>query len=310
MQNYDVKKLKYFYNRAFEKGAYPDWLIEFGKNVLNSCDTSAILFTAGNADFDICSYLQLNHNYRTDITIIPIGYINRPWYIKFLKVGLKNAVKKITLSLNDNQIYDIHPYKWKTTNVQIPMSSELKEKYELDDNYQMEWHLEPDLTNSKINDNIVSKRTYLSPQKAILLQIIEDNYKQRPIYFSNSSNKSFLGGLDKFFRNCGIVSELTPLKTEKTKYEYDYEKIIELVQNKSFIDYNIIKIKDIPRISRSISFDYYSSFYNLSEYYYKLGKKEKYNELIEIFRNSMMVDYNSDYEKLFLNELEKKAANN
>ena len=178
----------------------------------------------------------------------------------------------------------------------------------------MNWTIEPDLFSnriqSKLESEIANERTYLSPQKAILLQIVEDNYRYRPIYFSNNSNKFFFGGLDKYFKNCGIVSELTPLKTEQTKYEYDYEKVIQLLQNKSFIDYNTIIINDIPRISRSISSHYYSSFYNLSEYYYKLGKQEKYNELIEIFKNNMMVDFNPDYEKLFLNELEKKAANN
>jgi len=314
MHNHDLEKLKYFYNRAFEKGAYPDWLLEFGKNLLNSCDTNAILFTAGNADFDICSYLQLHHNYRSDITIIPLGYIDRPWYVKFLKQGLEGGVKKITLNLSDNQICDIHPFKWKKTDIQIPITSKIREKYNLDENYQMNWTVEPDLFSNRIHSKFESEkgneRTYLSPQKAILLQIVEDNYQNRPIYFSNGSNKFFFGGLDDYFRNCGLVSELTPLKTEQTKYEYDYEKIIELVQNKSFKDYNTIKTKDIPRISRSISSNYYSSFYNLSEYYYKLGKKEKYNDLIEIFRNSIMVDFNPDYEKLFFNELEKKAANN
>lgn len=313
IQNYDLEKLKYFYNRAFEKGAYPDWLLEFGKNLLNSCDTNAILFTAGNTDFDICSYLQLHHNYRTDITIIPIGYIDRPWYIKFLKQGLKGAVKKITLNLSDTQIYDIHPFKWKKTNIQIHLASRIRVKYDLDENYQMKWTIEPDLfsnrIHSKLESEIGNERTYLSPQKAILLQIVEDNYRYRPMYFSNSSNKDFLGGLDKYFRNCGLVSELTPLKTEQTKYEYDYEKIIELLQNESLKKFHTIKKNDIPRISKSVSFDYYSSFYNLSEYYFKLSKKERYNELIQIFKNNIMVDFNPDYEKLFFNELEKKAAN-
>ena len=68
MQNSDVEKLKYFYKLAYDKGAYPDWLIEFGKNMLNTCGKDAILFTGGNADFDVCSYLQLHQALRTDIT--------------------------------------------------------------------------------------------------------------------------------------------------------------------------------------------------------------------------------------------------
>ena len=95
MQNYDADKLNYFYQRAYDKGAYPNWLIEFGKNLLSSCDLNAILFAGGNADFDICSYLQLCENFRTDITVIPIGNIDRPWYVRFLKMVLKMVLEKL-----------------------------------------------------------------------------------------------------------------------------------------------------------------------------------------------------------------------
>ena len=99
MQNYDLEKLRYFYERAFDKGAYPSWLIELGKNLLNSCPQNSILFAGGNADFDICSYLQLQQEFRKDITVIPIGNIDRPWYVEFLKNGLKGGVKPVVLSL-------------------------------------------------------------------------------------------------------------------------------------------------------------------------------------------------------------------
>jgi len=84
MQNYDANKLEYFYKLAYDKGAYPKWLIEFGKNFLSQCDEDAILFTGGNMDFDICSYLQLCENFRTDVSVIPIGNIDCPWYVQFL----------------------------------------------------------------------------------------------------------------------------------------------------------------------------------------------------------------------------------
>jgi len=94
MRNYDVEKLRYFYQKAYEKGAFPPWRIEHGKNFMNTCDTNAILFTGGDADFNICMYLQLHQNYRTDLTVIPLGFLGRPWYIKFLKTGLGNVIKK------------------------------------------------------------------------------------------------------------------------------------------------------------------------------------------------------------------------
>lgn len=307
MQNYDVDKLKYFYQLAFEKGAYPEWLLEYGKNMLKSCDKDAILFTGGNADLDVCTYLQLHRNFRTDITLIPIGYIDRPWYVKFLKNGLKDVVKKINLNLTDNQIYDMHPFKWKTTDISITVSVGTLKKYELDENHQMQWTIEPDLTSNRIHSKIEAEkaknRTYLSPQKAILLQIVEDNFQDRPIYFSNSTNKYFYGGLDTYFMNCGLVSELTPLKTELTNFENDYKKIAKLLQNENLKDFSTLTKNNIPRISRSVSFSYYNSIYILTEYYNKLENQEKYEELLKVFKHNMMINHNPDYEQLFFGKL-------
>ena len=165
--------------------------------MLNACDSNAILFAGGNVDFDIGLYLQLLQNYRTDITLVPIGNIDRPWYVKFIKQGLEGSVRGINLSLSDDQIYDMHPYKWRSTEIKIPVSPLTLKKYECDDSYEMIWTVEADLTSnrqhSKMEDEELKNRTYLSPQRAILLQIVEDNFNERPIYFSKLSNQEFFG---------------------------------------------------------------------------------------------------------------------
>ncbi|MCK4530308.1 MAG: tetratricopeptide repeat protein [Candidatus Marinimicrobia bacterium] len=308
MQNDDLKQLKYFYKLAYKKGAYPDWLLEFGRNMLIPCDKNAILFTAGNADFDVCSYLQLHEKFRTDITIIPIANINRPWYVNFLKKGLKNGIRKISINLTEEQIMDIHPFKWDTTTVAIPVSEKLKKKYELDENYKMQWKIEPDLfsmrKHSKIAGEEVKKRTYLSPQRAMLLQIVEDNFSNRPIYFSNMASHLFYGGLDSFFRNCGLVSELLPVQTEKTEYENNYHKIQQLLQSENFKDYSTIKENDIPRISRII-YNYYYTFLELAEYYKNNNKTEKLEELISLFKQHLTIGFSPNHEKIFEMKLER-----
>ncbi len=308
MQNNDIEKLKYFYKLAYDKGAYPDWLIEFGKNILNSCDVNAILFTGGNADFDICSYLQLQQNFRTDITVIPIGNIDRPWYVKFLKQGLEDGVKKINLNLTDNQIYDIHPFKWDTTKIKIPVSTLKLNEYNLEDSYEMLWTVEPDLTSnrkhSKIKGEKVKNRTYLSPQRAILLQIVEDNFQSRPIYFSNMSNPVFFGGLDNYFKNCGLVSELTPIKTEQTEFENDYEKIEKLLSKENFNQFYTIKKTDIPRIS-GIVFTYHRTVLTLADYYNSNEQKENLIKLKEFYLKYLGIGFNEKYEKFYQTEIEK-----
>jgi len=306
MQNNDAEKLKYFYKLANDKGAYPAWLKEFGRNFLNSCNSNAILFTGGNADFDVCLYLQLHENVRTDITLVPIGNIDRPWYVKFLKNGLEGAIKKVELSLTDHQIMDIHPFKWDTTNVSIIVSSEDKKQFDLSDSYLFQWQVKPDLfserMHSKIESEKAKKRAYLSPQRAILLQIVEDNFSKRPIYFSNFCSPTFYGGLNAYFQNCGLVSRLTPILTKDIDYAFDYIKMEEVLQERNLINFKTVIKNDMPRISGIIVSGYYNTLQDLSERYDKTNDLKGKNSLKLLFEKHLKIGYDTEFE----NEIQKR----
>ncbi len=308
MQNYDANKLEYFYRLAYKKGAYPKWLIEFGRNLLSQCDTDAILFTGGNMDFDICSYLQLCENFRTDVTIIPIGNIDRPWYVRFLKKGMRN-VRKINLNLTDQQIMDIHPFKWRETDVFIDISGADKIKYDLNENYKMKWTVYPDLTSERMHSKIESeqaqKRKFLSPQRAMLLQIVEDNFTERPVFFSNFATPTYYGGLDEYFQNCGLVSRLTPLKTKGTEFASDVSKLEKLITTESLENYKTIKDNDLPRISGIAIYGYFSSIVRLVGIYRESNKSLELEQLIKLFENHLHIDFDPDYEQRVMTELRK-----
>jgi tetratricopeptide (TPR) repeat protein len=307
MQNCEPEKMKYFFELAYNVGAYPDWLIEFGKNFLSSCENDAILFTGGNADFDVCSYLQLCENYRTDITLIPIGNIDRPWYVSFLKKGLKGCVPNININLSEQQIMDIHPFKWKETDILINVSQRDKKKFNLFDDYKLVWKVRPDLQSermhSKIDSETAQKRVYLSPQRAMLLQIVEDNFSERPIYFSNFANNSFYGGLDEFFQNCGLVSKLTPIKTSNSNFEFDKSQLEKLLTSQSLKHYEDIKKNDIPRISGVIMYGYNRLFLNLANIYSKAEDEQKIEELAKLYEKNMKINFNFDLEERLMKEL-------
>lgn len=309
MQNYDADKIKYFYQRAYNKGAYPEWLKEFGKNFLMSCDTNAILFTGGNADFDICSYLQLCENFRTDITLIPLGYIDRPWYVQFLKKGLNGIIKKVEINLTDQQIMDIHPFKWDTTTISIKVSTTDKKQFSLAENYQLKWQVSPDLfserMHSKIESETAKKRSYLSPQRAVMLQIVEDNLYQRPIYFSNFASPTFYAGLENHFQCCGLVSKLLPIKTIDSNYAFDVSKLETLISSENFRDYQTVKVNNIPRISGIIMSGYSNVFLYLADIYNESDKKHKLKTLIKIYDDKIKVNFNPAYETKIITELNK-----
>jgi hypothetical protein len=309
MQNYDAKKLKYFYKLANDKGAYPAWLKEFGRNFLNNCDANAILFTGGNVDFDVCLYLQLHEGVRTDVNLVPIGNIDRPWYVQFLKNGLKNAIKKVEINLTDQQIMDIHPFKWDTTTVSIKVSSTDRKQFGLSDDYLLQWQIGPDLfserMHSKTESEKAKKRAYLSPQRAILLQIVESNFSQRPIYFSNFCSPTLVGGLNVYFQNCGLVSRLTPVLTKDTEFAFNYKKMEELVQEQNVMNFKTLTNNNMPRISGIVATGYYTTLINLSDKYDKTNDKAGKIQLKQLFEKHLKIGYNAEFENEIQNELEK-----
>lgn len=312
MQNYDLEKLNFFYKLAFDKGAYPSWLIELGKNLLNSCPPNSIFFAGGNADFDVCSYLQLHQNFRKDITVIPIGNLDRPWYVEFLKYGLKDGVKPITLSLTKNQIYDIHPFKWDTTTIDILIPQNDIEKYNLSNTYKLRWQVSPDLSSNRLHSKMsgenIKNRTYLSPQKAILLQIIEENYSMRPICFSNFCNPFFLNGLEKYLTNWGLISKLTPVDSKVYNIQNDYSEIEKLIRSENLQNYSDIIVNELPRIS-GLTFIYSETLYLLAKEYSIKNEKGKLKNLINFYDKYLRIGFNKETEKYYSDELEKLESN-
>ena len=253
--------------------------------------------------------MQICKNFRTDITIIPLGFIDRPWYVSLLKNGLENVVRKINLSLTEKQIMDIHPFKWRETDVFINISSTDRLKYNLDEDFKMKWSVAPDLQSwrmhSKIEGEEATRRTLLSPQRAILLQIIEDNFAERPIYFTNAAEPTFYGELNDYFQNCGLVSRLTPIKTEETKYQIDISTLEQLFKPDNFIHFKDVKDNDFPRVSGIVVYGYPNAFIELANHYIATNKDDKLQQLIDFYKNHLMIGYNKDFEQSILDEIEK-----
>ncbi len=306
MQHRDVKKLRHYYRLANEKGAYPAWLKEFGRNLLSTCERDAILFTGGNADFDICTYLQLHEGMRTDVTLIPIGNIDRPWYVQFLKEGLKDGVRKIEIRLTEQQIMDIHPFKWKPVTVSVSISSVDKIGYGLPEDYTMQWEVHPDLQSDRMHSKIVGeeaqKRSYLSPQRAVLLQIIEDNFRCRPVYFTRFCSPAFYGGLETNFRNEGLISRLLPFPTEGTAYASDKAQLLALLQPERLQNLKKLPDTDIPRISGIVLYGYYSSLSALLE----VATAKEVEELQTLFRQYLKIGFNPAMEEQLERDIYKR----
>ncbi|MDD2965327.1 MAG: hypothetical protein PHU33_15365, partial [Bacteroidales bacterium] len=266
------------------------------------------------ADFDVCSYLQLCQNHRTDLTLIPIGNIDRPWYVHFfLKDGLPGAVRNIHFSLTNDQIDDIHPFKWDTTLVTLPVDATVLQYYGLQPNHQFNLMVAPDLTSERLHSKMggekPKKRTYLSPQRAILIQIVEDNFSRRPIYFSNFASPDFFGGLDRYFQDCGLVSKLLPFKTTETSFAFDFDKMKQLTDAQNLAHYQSLLTHNMPRISGIATQGYIRIFNALMNHYYLTNNSEAAHELIRCFDSHINIGLDKETEnqaRLLLQAIENR----
>jgi len=267
---------------AFDKGGLPLWLIEYARNMLKSCNENAILITGGDAESNPIRYLQTIENYRTDVTIVSYGFLNRPWYVEKLKEGVKYILRKAPISLSKEQIFDMHPYKWDTLTIKIPISEKLKEKYGLSPDTNFEWKMKPNL--------IGERKKYLSADKAVLANIIETNKWERPIYFSIGCHPTFVEGLTDNFELNGLVYKLLPIRTNGTEYMINVDAIERVFFDKNnFMDFKDVEKHNMPRASRGLG-NYYSVYYKLASKYKAEKRLEKIDETANFIEDNLITE--------------------
>ncbi len=283
MQKGDIKKMRMELQTGRQKGGYPDWLIEYTRNMLRSCQPNAILFTGGDADSWPTWYLQFCENYRTDVTVIPTGLLTRPWFVLSLKNGIKKALVNIPISWSKEQIMDMHPYRWKTYTVKIPIPGTVLERYNiLSQDSLMNWDLKPTLK--------TSSRELLDTGRAILADIIKTNRWKKPIYFSLAFPMKKLPNLAKFMQLCGLTYRLLPVEVEKHNLSLNPKEIENVLLRSEYYRYFAdVKKHNMPRVSRTLN-NYRLVLLHLAEYYVESGDNKKAADILDRMSTYMPKD--------------------
>ncbi|MCK4344142.1 MAG: hypothetical protein KAX05_02570 [Bacteroidales bacterium] len=270
----DIQQYRNEIINGHKANGLPDWLIEFGRNILKSCEENAILITIGDAQFNSLQYLQIIENYRKDVTVLAWGIFNRPWYVNLIKKGIPDILVNTPVSWTEDQIFDMHPYKWDTLTLEIPVSDEYIKKYFLSPKDSiMRWELKPDMS--------TKRGSYLSSGTALMANIIETNKWERPVFFTFGFSSSSLAGLDSYFQIHGLANKLLPFKTEETNFTYDInstEKI--LLDPSSYEHFSDLKEHDMPRISPVFVYTYRNILFQLAQYYATKGNIQKAGNII------------------------------
>ena len=205
-------------------GLYHPFDLNFGYNLLSSCEPHAILFTNGDNDTFLAHYLQYGRGYRKDVRVICLTYLNADWFIYLLG---KSWIESPRLPFSLPEKY------WKGSEKQIKYVGE-KKSIDLTLPTHKERLLKDGIVNSSELEGITGDsltleistrggvRRYFELKDTVLIHLIDEVAKdewQRPIYFAVTADPSHFMGLDNFLRQEGIALRLLPVRNEGLKNE-------------------------------------------------------------------------------------------
>ncbi len=220
---------------------------DFARNYLETCAPNAILFTHGDNDTFPVWYAQEVEGIRPDVKVCCLPYFASDWYIDQMKCASYEA-KPMPLSL-DRSKYEpnmrdqlVHDPRRKDEgfmplnkfmdyiNDDKNITKSLTDTYYLFPSKKYSFKADPQTVIASenvypgfYNDtaiyfdtilNIDLKRDYLLKNEMMILDLLNTNNWERPIYITSLGSRHTVG-LDDYFHNEGFAHRLTPINKKK-----------------------------------------------------------------------------------------------
>ena len=284
-------------------GLYSDMYLDFAKNLLNSCDSNAILFTFGDNDTYPLLYTQIWLHFRKDVLVINLNllnltnYVNHFRYGKILDADSLNMIFSPDSYANDNLQYTIlktDPVTEEFVNLSYALELiESQDSLTLISNYPEYKYL---ISNKLIINMSDSNQIYYTLQKdflykneLLLFDIIQSNIADRPVYFSTWND--YLN-LEDFYILNGIAYRLS----DTSKLDHHLPNFGFTNSGKTFKQlihdfYFHPDEENLIHSDKKLSVvTYQHAFLQLATYYSQLGYPDSckiiINRYLELFPNS------------------------
>jgi len=277
-----IDSAKWAFNSGKADGGFFPAMMEYNKNIMASCKPNAILFTNGDNDTYPMWFLQFIDGYRKDITVINLSLLNVPWYIKQLKNNYPTGTNNLKLILSDKEIDKLSPIMWESKKVTVPVDNQITNMGKID------WLVLPTIEDGAIR-----------VQDIMIMQILESNNWERPIYFSTTVANLNKIGLNEYLSLEGLVYKIETKKQNINPEQL--EKNLEIYEHKTIDDHHII---NVPEISWMF-WNYRAGYVQLANYFIDEGELKKAKEMIETMNNKIPDDKIPYYNEEFKNEIEK-----
>jgi hypothetical protein len=236
------------YHEHSRKGNYV--ASDYAYNLLQSCEPNGIIFTNGDNDTFPLWYAQEVENVRKDVRVVNLSLLNTPWYIK----QLRNNEPKVKIGrLSDATIDDLTVIPWKKKQVKIspPPGSDLP---------PMEWELKPTIMGQG-----------LRVQDIMILQILEANKWERPVYFATTVSPSNRLNMEPYLQMEGLTFRIHPQKVKRTDIDKIENNLLNVYR---FRNLNNPKVYFNDTITKLIG-NYRAAFFQVAVDRFYSGEKDK-----------------------------------
>ncbi len=248
-----IDSAKWTFQKGKELNGFSQPVLEYGRNLLNTCDSNSIVFTSGDNITIPLWYLQTVESMRKDVAIIDVSLLNTIWYVNFIQ-----NQNNIPFTIAKSELDSVKYQDWepKTQTIQVGK------------NKSFSWLLEPTYQDK-----------YLLRGDVIMLDIIKSNKFEREIYFTKGMNPNNYLSLKEYIHSIGLVDRL-----QFNKY---YSPNMSLTENLYKYDYSSLKSTKIPSVDIQRMVDNYRYEFAIAIAHYKDTKPSLAENLISHLKENI-----------------------
>lgn len=237
---------------------------DFGNNYLESCEKDAIIFCNGDNDTFPLWYAQEVEGVRTDIKVTNTSYLQADWYIDQMKRQQYDSAP-LPISWTPEQYGGekrLVAYVIPNTTDTIPMRTGLDFIASDDPRFKtvpriaqpidylpaeylyIPYDVDKLVQNGTLQQGDTafihkpemifdfSKKQYLGRHELIILDMMETNRFERPMYYAITVGEDQRIGMSKNFRQTGMAYQILPIEVRGTGTEVDLERMYRNVTEK------------------------------------------------------------------------------
>ena len=236
---------------------------DFGANYLESCEPNAVIFTNGDNDTFPLWYAQEVEGIRTDVRVCNTSYLQTDWYIdQMKKQAYESAPLPISWQSEDyvqgtRDAAYIFPLTEKSIDLKTALdfvrSNDPKFKKIPGISQELDYIPTQTITYAVDSATVVAQgaldpaylpfmqsemtidlkgKDVLGKQELIILDMLQTNNWNRPIYYAITVSPDQFVKLDPYFQQTGMAYQIVPMATQGTVRAINTERMYDNVMHK------------------------------------------------------------------------------